>query len=168
MSILHKAMATAAAALLALAAPAHAHGGDPGEAEVIQRCLKAFGIAWRLPYAPALVVERCESAEGSYRGQQPASDSPRLELALDNIGFIDERTLTYAELHNAVFAHFDALFRAQGFRSAGVQTDPVPAPWVSRAQYLRDEPGGRSTLQFEATAANIWQIRLHTDAVAGR
>lgn len=102
-------------------------GWTQNQVEPLRRCLQDFdGIEWRLPYRPVIHIQACASPSGSVNSGDPLpAGRRRLEL-------IGELTLQSdadhlpggdkeAALHNAVFVHFDALFRQRGYQRLAVE-----------------------------------------------
>lgn len=138
------------AAMLALAASGPCIAQTPTES--LRSCLATFeGIAWQLPYRPALQVHRCDVE----------ADRVTLELigAL-RLGPVRDRApsdASRAQLQQAVFSHFDALFQRNGFRR--VDEEPGEAEGerhVAKARYARGSQA--PTLTWQTGAANTWLV----------
>ncbi|TRW90792.1 hypothetical protein [Candidatus Methylobacter oryzae] len=86
----------------------------------LEHCLKEWGIAWKLPYAPIL-SGRCESEAASSSGESPYfTGQGRKTIVHLNIDYTplfsgqQGRDQVNDKL-TAVYAHFEALFTRQGF-----------------------------------------------------
>lgn len=93
-----------------------------GTADDLKRCLSDLGgIAWRLPYAPRIIVTSCISPAGSYKPRTAAPAGIR-ELSLGSAvdPAPDDRDMSIFErdaaADSAAHAHFDGLFRQHGYR----------------------------------------------------
>ena len=99
--------------------PGIASGANPFMAD-IKKCLEDFdGIAWQLPYRPAIDIRSCATPKNKYSAQTTPAGKRILEL-------IGEASLgdgveplpgpeSDAAMQSAVYAHFDALFRRRGY-----------------------------------------------------
>ena len=92
----------------------------------LKRCLQDFGgIEWKLPYQPPVKIRSCASQSVSYdtgletiAGRHSLELIGELTLGLDN-GNLSSGEMT-AAVHNAMYTHFDALFRRHGYRQIEV------------------------------------------------
>lgn len=143
-----------ASALLAFAAPCNAQSAT----EALRSCLGAFeGIAWQLPYRPALQVHRCTSEGG--RTTLELIGALRLGPVRDRAPSDASR----AQLQQAVFAHFDALFLRSGYHR--VDEEPGEADserYVARARYARGSQA--PALSWQTGAANTWLLTFERPA----
>lgn len=95
--------------------------------EQLKQCLQDFGgIEWKLPYQPPLQVRSCASQKVSYdTGVETIAGRHSLELIGSLTLGLDKGDLSSAEMtaavHNAVYTHFDAVFRRAGFRQLALE-----------------------------------------------
>lgn len=92
----------------------------------LKRCLQDFGgIEWKLPYQPPIKIRSCASQSVSYdTGLETIAGRHSIELIGElTLGF-DHGKLSSGEMtaavHNAMYTHFDALFRRYGYRQIEV------------------------------------------------
>lgn len=120
---------------IALAVPLSGVAQD--RVEQLRQCLQDFdGIAVRLPYRPAIHVRSCASPTVSFdAGEKLPVGQRRLELIGELTLESDADQLPSGEnraaIQNAVYVHFDALFRQRGYQRIAVehgdaQTRPDP------------------------------------------
>lgn len=151
--------------------------------EALKLCLGDFdGLVWKLPYSPPIRIKTCASPSAGY-------DSDKSVDGLRTVDLIGELTLgpdaknlssdeTYAALQSAMYTHFDALFRRNGYRRTALQygdartehfdlrtgkrtTAPgPPIPYVSLARYVRPILFTDATLTYRTEYQNTWRITL--------
>ncbi len=92
----------------------------------LKRCLQDFGgIEWQLPYQPPIKIRSCASQSVSFdtvtetiTGRHTIELIGELTLGFDK-GKLSSGEMT-AAVHNAMYTHFDALFRRYGYRQVEV------------------------------------------------
>jgi hypothetical protein len=92
----------------------------------LKRCLQNFGgIEWKLPYQPPVTIHSCASQAVSFNadteaiaGRHSLELIGKLTLGLD-MGNLSSGEMI-AAVHNAMYIHFDALFRHHGYRQIGL------------------------------------------------
>jgi hypothetical protein len=161
----------------------------------LKRCLQDFdGIEFKLPYQPPLSIRSCATPGVNYdTGDKAPIGVRKMELIgeltlgedADHLSS-DER---YAALQQALYMHFDWLFRQRGYRltkteQGNARTDhsaytqcmlsrsggrcvpdkpeppQPPIPYVSSARYERQEGTQTVTLTYKAEMKNTWSITL--------
>jgi hypothetical protein len=95
-------------------------------AEELKRCLRDFGgIEWKLPYQPPVHIRSCASQTVSFDTvKETIAGRHSIELIGDLTLGIDKGNLSSNEMtaavHNAMYTHFDVLFRRHGYRQVEV------------------------------------------------
>jgi hypothetical protein len=161
---------TACCALLLHCLPARA----TDHSDHLKRCLASLdGIAWQLPYLPKMQVHGCE-LPGTGRDASAVLDLIG-EVALGSLPLSDDSDLRFAQVQQAVYVHFDALFRRHGYHRIDVgyrdlrnsiQSGTAPLQgiganvFVNMALYQRQGTNGTLTLRYSTEAANTWRIRI--------
>jgi len=136
------------------------------QTEQLKGCLAAFeGIEWKLPYRPFLHVHGCAWPGGFYGAGGDSSGGRRsLELiGAVSLGPTRDRMpadASYAQFQQAVFVHFDSLFRSQGFRRMETQEALDGAAYTALARYTRSSTGTEAMLTWQTEAKNTWRITL--------
>jgi hypothetical protein len=149
--------------MLALAASGPCIAQTPTES--LRSCLATFeGIAWRLPYRPALQVHRCNVEAG--RTTLELIGALRLGPVRDRAPSDASR----AQLQQAVFSHFDALFQRNGFRRVDEESGEAEGGrHVAKARYARGSQAptlGRGRPARPAPGLSPSTARSHDDRAA--
>jgi hypothetical protein len=146
---------------IALAFPMPSLAQD--DIEQLKRCLGDFdGISLKLPYRPLMHVHSCAGPSGSYGAREKVPDGSRsleligpltLESDADQLS-VGGRT---AAIQNAVYVHFDALFRQRGYQrivvehaDAQFRPDPDTRRALRRIAPLPSEESERQRRQIAA------------------
>ncbi len=163
--------------------------------DLLKLCLQDFdGIELKLPYRPPIQVRACATPEVSYDTSKTSDGHRRLEL-IGELTLGDEAEKPsgderYAALQQAMFTHFDALFKQRGYRLVSTEQGNArtersaytqcmlravfgthctpdkpeppkpPIPYVSLARYERQQSTLTSIITYKTEAANTWSISL--------
>lgn len=124
----------------------------------IRKCLDGFaGITWQLPYAPVVRVHNCSSASGAFNAQYREGDAVIELISSVDFDLIHE----YRDEQDAFYAHFDSLFRANGYSAGAVQYSySNQGSYVSSASWVQHDKLEQRELRMEKPFQNVWRITL--------
>jgi hypothetical protein len=105
----------------------------------LKRCLADFGgIEWQLPYLPTMHITSC-AAPATGDAQPGARRTLELieDLVLPPVPHPPDEDLDYVAVQEAVFQHFDALFKRHGFTRTGVEYGDARTHTYARTTSMR-------------------------------